>query len=89
MKKNKNSILPENIGFEVLKQLKIISEADMKDVAGEKQIAEDSSIETNLKSTVLELAQNLNKEQFFEKIQEMGLPKSSVLVKAVEPLLKN
>ena len=88
MKKNKNSVLTEDIDLNVLKHLKNIAESDMKEVAGEKQISEDSSVEIKLKETVLELAQTLNKSQFFEKIHELGLPKSSTLVKAVEPLLK-
>ena len=85
---SKDNIL-EGLNFETLKELQEISEAAMFDVVGEKKLKESNDIEEAYKDTVLEMATKYNKAEFYEKIKDLGLPRSSKLVRAVEPILQD
>jgi len=79
----------ENSEYELVREMKAVAEAAMYDFVGEQQIKESIGIEDDLKDTVLEYAQKYNRAEFFEKIRALGLPRTSPIVEAVLPILKD
>lgn len=79
----------ESSEYDLVKELKSVAEANMYDVAGSNELKENTELEDSLKDTVLEYATTYNRAEFFEKIQLLGLPRTSKLVEAVLPILKD
>ena len=69
--------------------LKNVAEDVMYEFAGMEAINEGTIVEDELKDTVLEYAQTMNRKDFYEQIRSIGLARNSTLVQAVEPLLKD
>ena len=69
--------------------LKAVAEDAMYEFAGMEALNEGTIVEEDLKDTVLEYAQTMNRTDFYEKMREIGLAKNSALVQTVEPLLKD
>lgn len=69
--------------------VKRVAEESMYESVGEKSLKEGEISDEAHKEEILEYAQTLDKTAFFEKIKEMGIPRSSRVVRSVEPLLKD
>ncbi len=79
----------ETSDYKFVKEMKSVAEAAMYDFVGEQQVKEDNALEADLKETVLEYAQKYNRAEFFEKVRALGLPRTSKIVEAVLPILKD